>query len=807
MNLHEKAAEIVSQLTLSEKAALCSGKNFWYLKGIDRFDLPSIMVTDGPHGLRKQLTSADNLGINESVPAVCFPTAAATASSFDRDLAREIGKTIAEECRQEEVAVILGPGMNIKRSPLCGRNFEYFSEDPIVSGEIGAALIEGVQSENVGVSMKHYAVNNQEKRRMTSESVLDERTFREIYLKGFEIAVKKSKPWTVMCSYNRLFGEFASQSKFLLTDILRKEWGFEGLVVTDWGAVVDRVKGIQAGLDLEMPFVSPINEQRVAAAVENGALDPALLDESAVHVVELILRSKERQPYKYDAEKHHAVARNAAAQSAILLKNDVDILPITKNATAAIIGAFAKTPRYQGTGSSKINPIKLDNPLEELTALGLNTEYAAGYPLETDEIDPSLIQEACKVAEGKDVVLLFTGLPDRYESESFDRKNMSMPDNHVKLIEAVSQVNPHVVVILQGGSPMELPWADKVQAILMMYLGGEACGGASADLLLGVVNPSGRLAESWPIFLSDNPTYEYFPGYPLTVEYREGPFVGYRYYDTARKPVRYPFGFGLSYTSFEYSDLKVSSKKLFENESLTIACKIRNTGKRTGKEVVQLYVAKKSSPIIRAEQELKGFTKVSLDSGESTMVEFTLSASDLAYYNLAQASWQVESGEYEIRVSASSRDHRLLETIVVTGSANLQLPDMHTVAPAYYDLSSGINVPDVQFEALLGRPIPARDRQKNWPHTINSTFTDIKDKWLGRLILSIMSKQIDKMAGDSPDMKLMIENMLMDMPLRLLAMQGGDKGGFNLVQIEGLVDMLNGKTFKGLSKLLNKSSK
>lgn len=805
MNLHEKAFNLVNQMTLSEKASLCSGKNFWYLKGIEHLGLPEIMVTDGPHGLRKQIAAADNLGLNESVPAVCFPTAAAAACSFDRDLIREVGKTIAEECRQENVAVLLGPGMNIKRSPLCGRNFEYFSEDPILTGEMGAAFIAGVQSENVGVSMKHFAVNNQEKRRMTSESVLDERTFREIYLKGFEIAVKKSHPWTVMCSYNRLFGEYASQSKYLLTNILREEWGFDGLVMTDWGAIVDRVKGLQAGLDLEMPNVGPINDARVVEAVENGSVDIALLDKTAVRVVELILRSVERKAHTYKPEMHRLMARKAAAQSAVLLKNENAILPGNLTDNAAVIGAFAKTPRYQGTGSSKIVPLKLDNALDELKAKGLDADYAAGYPLETDEIDQSLIDEACRVAQGKDIVYLFAGLPDRYESESFDRKDMSMPENHNKLIEAVSQVNSHVVVILLGGSPMELPWADKVQGILMMYLGGEACGGACADLLLGDVNPSGKLAESWPLVVSDNPSYQYFPGYPLTVEYRESLFVGYRYYDAAKKPVRYPFGFGLSYTKFENEDLKLSATSIDENGSVTVSCKIKNIGNRPGKEIVQLYVAMKSSTILRAEQELKDFVKVELAPGESKEIHFTLQARDLAFYNVTQSSWQVESGEYEIRVSSSSREHRLTQTIFIKGTDPNNLPDYQNLAPSYFDLSNGIDISDKEFQAILGRPIPVRERQKGSPHTVCSTFSDISDKWLGRLILNIMSKQVHKMYKDSPDMILMLNNMLMDMPLRLLTMQGNENGGFNLIQIEGLVDLLNGHTVSGLKKFAKKS--
>ncbi len=803
MSDHEKAKALVSQMSTVEKASLCSGKNFWYLKGNERLGLPEIMVTDGPHGLRKQEAIADHLGLNKSVPAVCFPTAAATACSFDRELLKEVGKAMGEECRQEDVAVILGPGTNIKRSPLCGRNFEYFSEDPMLAGEMASALIDGIQSQNVGVSLKHYAANNQEKGRMTAESVVDERTFREIYLPAFERAVKQSSPWTVMCSYNRLFGEFASQYKRLLTGILREEWGYKGLVVSDWGATVERVKALAAGMDLEMPFIGAINDKRIVEAIENGTLPMDVLDTAATRVTELILKSQKRKAFKYSADKHHVLARSAAAQSAVLLKNEKNILPGNVKQKAAVIGAFAKTPRYQGTGSSKIQPIKVDGAFDEVQKLGLNFDYADGYRMDSDLADVALIEEACQVSTGKDIVYIFAGLPDSYESESFDRDKMSMPDGHNQLIEAVCKVNKHVVVVLHGGAPIEIPWADKVQGIVMMYLGGEACGGAAADLLLGKVNPGGKLAESWPFFLADNPSHDFFPGFPKSVEYREALFVGYRYYDKAKKAVRFPFGHGLSYTSFDYKNLKISAKKIKDTDNLTVTCQVKNTGKVAGSEVVQLYVACKNSKIIRAEQELKGFEKVSLEPGESKEVSFTLSKRDFAYYNTANSIWHVESGDYEIRVGASSRDIQLTGAVNVQSTVDAPLPDLHSELPCYYDLSNGIRVSDVEFTGLIGRPLPARDRAKGSPHTVCSTFADIQDKWLGRKLLEIMRKNIDKMGEENADIKLMAEKMIMDMPLRALCLMAADSG-LTLEKIEGIVALLNGQVIKGLRSFTKK---
>lgn len=801
MDFRKKAKELVQQMTLEEKASLCSGKNFWYLKNIDRLGIPEIMVTDGPHGLRKQITSAQDIGLNASVPSTCFPTASATACSFDRLLLFDIGKAIAEECRQEDVAVLLGPGINIKRSPLCGRNFEYFSEDPLVSGELAASFINGVQSQSVGVSLKHFAVNNQETRRMTGESVLDERTFREIYLKGFEIAVKKARPWTVMCSYNRLFGEFASQNERLLTGILRKEWGFEGVVISDWGAVVDRVAALKAGLDIEMPHVDNAHDEEIIEAVNTGKLSLEKVDLAAENVVHLILKSTERRFIHYEQANHHALARSAAAQSAVLLKNGGGLLPGKPGARTAVIGAFARNPRYQGTGSSKILPYMVDDVIDELAALGVKAEYAEGYPMETDEVDEQLIRAACEVAKDKEIVYLFAGLPDRYESEGFDRDSMRMPENHNRLIEAVSEVNPNVVVILMGGAPMETPWIDKVKAVLLMYLGGQAVGGACADILTGKVNPGGKLAESWPLKLEDNPSYNYFPGYPLTVEYREGIFVGYRYYDTAQKPVRFPFGFGLSYTSFEYSDLKLNKRDLAESEELIASCTLKNTGQVEGSEVVQLYVSLASSSIFRAAQELRGFQKVNLKPGEEIQVDFILPVRDLAFFNTTASDWQVEDGTYEVRIGASSLDIRLRDHVKVSSSRKNEIPEMRAKTPSYFDLSHGLNVSDTEFEALIGRQLPPRERAKGAPHSISSTFSDIQDKWVGRQVIKYVHKRLKEMSADNADLKIMAEKMLMESPVRMISTMDGS---MTTSQLNGLVDLLNGHVFKGLIKFLKK---
>ena len=810
--------ELVAQMTLEEKASLCSGLNFWYMKSIERLGLPSLMVTDGPHGLRKQAGVGDHLGINESVPATCFPTACATSSSFDRELLGEMGRALGEECLQEDVAVLLGPGMNIKRSPLCGRNFEYISEDPYVTGVLTAALVNGIQSKGIGTSPKHFAANNQERCRMTGSSVVDERAFREIYLAGFEAMVKNSQPWTVMCSYNRINGVFASENKYLLTDILRDEWGFEGAVMTDWGAANDRVEGIQAGLDLEMPSSHGVNDAKIVKAVQDGTLDVALLDRTAERMVDLITKAAAaRKPgFTYDAAAHHALARRAAAESAVLLKNDDNILPLAAGKKAAVVGAFAKTPRYQGAGSSLIRPSKMDNAHDILLEAGIDLEYAEGYSMkESAALDQALIDEACRVAAGKDVVLLFAGLPPEYESEGFDRTTLSMPESHNALIEAVAAVNPNVVVVLQCGAPVVMPWLANVKAVLLAYLGGQAGGGGCADVLTGKVNPGAKLAETFPLAAEDVACANYFPGTPKTVEYRESIFVGYRYYDAVEKPVLFPFGFGLSYTTFEYSGLKVSAKSFKPGDEVSVSVTVKNTGKVAGAEIVQLYVGRNGSDIYRAPKEMKGFDKVFLQPGESKTVTMALDTRSFAYYNVPAADWAVEGGVYQLLVGAASRDIRLQADIEVTGDGKeALLASQKQEAPIYFNLPQGtLEVPDADFIAVFGHPLPPAHRLPGEEYTINSTLGEIKDTSIGKNLYRQVIQQVSKsgmLSGDEDDapgesaemMSRMVEAMINDMPLRALLMLGG--GSVSENQLLGMVDMMNGHFFKGVGKLLKK---
>lgn len=792
MTNQQKARELVKQMTLEEKASLLAGADFWHLKSIERLGLGSIMVADGPHGLRKQRNALDSVGATGSEAATCFPPACASACSFNRGLLADIGRAIGEECRYEEVAVDLGPGMNIKRSPLCGRNFEYFSEDPYLAGELAAAYIEGLQSQNVGASLKHFAINNQETRRMTVDAIVDERAMREIYLAGFERAVKQARPWTVMCSYNRLYGTHASESKLLLTDILREEWGYEGLVVSDWGAVNDRVTGVRAGLDLEMPGTSRENDRILAAAVRDGALSEDELDACALRVAELIQKAQRRKPLADHREAHHALARRGARESAVLLKNDGNLLPGHSGQSAAVIGAFAKEPRYQGSGSSKINPYRLDNAFEELTALGLQFEYAPGYPLHNSAPDEALIDEACRIAKDKDIVYLFAGLPDEYESEGFDRVSLAMPAAHTELIRRVAAVNPNLVVILSCGSVVEMDWADEVPAILLGYLSGQAGAGAIADLLLGRYSPSGKLAESWPFQLEDTPAYAYFPGGSASVQHRESIYVGYRYYDTAKQLVRYPFGYGLSYTSFACENLKI--------DGMQVSLDVVNTGGRDGAEIVQLYVAPPASAIYKAAQELKSFEKVTLRAGERQRLSFSLSERDFAFYDVNASAWRVEPGDYEIRLSASSRDIRLMGLIHVEANCafDTPVPDYRGDAPCYYELSNGIDVPDEAFLAVYGAPLPPLDRVPGTPHTPNSTFTDIQDRAFGRFLARIGQRITAKMFSGE-EAVLDVEPLLGNLPLRALLMLDGKHVTHGMV--EGIAMMINGRFFRGLGRM------
>ncbi|WP_394185852.1 glycoside hydrolase family 3 C-terminal domain-containing protein [Metabacillus halosaccharovorans] len=669
---------LISQMTLEEKAGLCSGKDFWNLKGIERLGIPSIMVTDGPHGLRKQKMGADHLGLFDSVPATCFPSAAGMASSWDRHLIQKVGVALGEECQAEDVAVLLGPGANIKRSPLCGRNFEYFSEDPYLSSEMAANHIKGVQSQGVGTSLKHFAANNQEHRRMSTDAIVDERTFREIYLASFEGAVKQSQPWTVMCSYNKVNGEFASENNYLLNDILKEEWGFEGFVVSDWGAVNERDVALANGLELEMPASKGIGENKVIEAVQNGTLSVEKLDAAVERILRIIFKAIEekKENATYDQEAHHQLARETARESMVLLKNENNILPLKKEGSFAVIGEFAEAPRYQGGGSSHIIPTKLENIVEEIEKSAgseANVTYAQGYYRDLDTIDEALIEEAKKVASQADTVILFAGLPDRYESEGYDRVHLHIPENQKRLIETVAEVNPNIVVVLSNGAPIEMPWLDKIKGLLEGYLGGQALGGAIADILFGDANPSGKLAETFPKQLSDNPSYLFFPGEGDKVEYREGIFVGYRYYDTKNVEPLFPFGYGLSYTSFEYSNLRVSANKINDTEILSVTVDVKNTGAITGKEVVQLYVKDVESSVSRPQKELKGFEKVELQPGEVKEITFTLDKRSFAYYHTEIKDWHVESGEFELLVGKSSKEVVLTEKVTVESTTDIPL--------------------------------------------------------------------------------------------------------------------------------------
>lgn len=655
---------LVKKMTLEEKAGMCSGKDFWNTKEVKRLDIPSVMVSDGPHGLRKQAGEGDHLGLNESIDAVCFPAACATACSFDRSLLYDMGVTLGKECQAENVSVLLGPAVNIKRSPLCGRNFEYVSEDPYLAGELSASYINGVQSQNVGTSIKHFAVNNQEHERMTGSSEVDERTLREIYLAGFETAVKKAKPWTVMCSYNKINGVFASENRRLLHDILKEEWGFEGFVVSDWGAVNDRVKGIAAGLELEMPGSNGVNDREIVRAVKEGRLDEAVLDEAVERILKVIYQYVEdRHEEVYDRDADHKKAVEIAKKCIVLLKNE-EVLPLKQEEKIAFIGGFAEAPRYQGGGSSHINSHEVTSAMQ---SVGKYTEvtYAEGFTTVGDVEDAVLQTEAVHAAEQADCAVIFAGLPDVFESEGYDRTHMRLPDCQNHLIEKVCAVQKRVVVVLHNGSPVEMPWIHQVKGVVEAYLGGEGIGEAVVDVLFGESNPCGKLAETFPVRLEDNPSYLNFPGTGKKVEYKEGVFVGYRYYDTKNMEVLFPFGHGLSYTEFSYSNLKLDKKEMKDTDILHVSVDVTNTGSCKGKEIVQLYVKDKTKASIRPEKELKNFAAVELEPGETKTVEMQLGKRSFAWYDVEQQDWYAATGEYVVAVGKSSREIVLEEPVQV----------------------------------------------------------------------------------------------------------------------------------------------
>ncbi|HMQ38330.1 MAG TPA: glycoside hydrolase family 3 C-terminal domain-containing protein [Micropruina sp.] len=664
-----------AELTLEEKASLTSGADFWTTKAVERAGVPAMMLTDGPHGLRKQAGASDHLGLNESVPATCFPPAVALGSSWDAELAERVGEALGVESVIEDVAVILGPGINIKRSPLCGRNFEYFSEDPIVSGVMGAGLVRGIQSKGAGSSLKHFAANNQETDRLRSSSDVDPRPLREIYLRGFERVVKDAQPWTVMCSYNRLNGVYTSEDPWLLTTLLRDEWGFEGLVVSDWGAINDRVVGLPAGLDLEMPSSRGRTDAELVAAVRDGSLDEEYLDIAAGRILDLIRKVRARAAIAgpLDAAAHHTLAREAAGRSIVLLRNEGGLLPLSPARQVAVIGAFAANPRFQGAGSSQINPTRLDSALDGIRAVaGDSVSYSAGFPLgSADTADPvALRDEAVAAASAAEVAVLFLGVPAEEESEGFDRTHIDLPAAQLELVDAILAVNPNVVVVLSNGGVVALPFADRVPAILEGWLLGQAGGSATADVLYGAVNPSGKLTETIPLRLEDNPSYGNFPGELGHVRYGEGILVGYRWYDAKKLEVAFPFGHGLSYTTFGYGDATAS---LTASGDVIVTVPVTNTGSVAGREVVQVYTSLADSVVQRAPRELKGFAVVALEPDETTTVEVTLRRSELAYWDVRVDGWVVEGGEYVVEVGASSRDLRSRTSVLIEGES-VELP-------------------------------------------------------------------------------------------------------------------------------------
>jgi len=665
----EKIRELVSQMTLEEKAGLCSGSDFWHTKAVERLGIPAVMVSDGPHGLRKQDEAGDHLGINDSIKAVCFPAGCALASSFDRDLAEKMGETIGQECQAEDVSTILGPAVNIKRSPLCGRNFEYYSEDPYAASEMSAAFIRGVQSRNVGTSVKHFLANNQEKRRMTNSSDVDERTLREIYMAPFEGAVKNGKPWTVMNSYNRINGTFVGESKEYLTELLREEWGFDGYVMSDWGAVNDRVEALKAGMDLEMPSSNGVNDALIVKAVQEGALDEAAVDQACERILNIVFRYMENRDENavFDREKDHGTAASVEEECIVLLKNECGesgkpVLPLDRDRKIAFIGKYAQAPRYQGGGSSHINSWKVESALEAVKDFA-DVAYAKGFDDAEDKADETLEAEAVQAAKDADAAVIFAGLPDSFESEGYDRKHLNLPDCQNRLIEKICDVQKNVVVVLHNGSPVVMPWKDRVSAIVEAYLGGQAVGKAEVKVLFGEVNPSGRLSETFPNRLEDTPCYLTYGKGKDHAEYREGVFVGYRYYTTRDMDVQYPFGYGLSYTTFGYSGLTVDKTGLTDAETLTVSVDVENTGDRAGKEVVQLYVAPVNSEVPRPVRELKGFEKVSLEPGEKKTVTFTLDDRAFAVWNADLHCWDVPDGAYRIQICRNAREV-ILETEV-----------------------------------------------------------------------------------------------------------------------------------------------
>lgn len=786
-----KHQDIIDKMTLEEKAAFLSGKGEWDTRDIPRLDIPSVFCSDGPHGIRKQAGAGDHLGLNESLPATCFPTAATIANSWDVELGKEIGAALGEEASVLDVQVLLGPGLNIKRSPLCGRNFEYFSEDPYLSGKMAASYIQGIQSKGIYACPKHFAVNSQELRRMAMNAVLDERTLREIYLTGFEIAIKEGGAKAIMSSYNQVNGIYANENQHLLQDILRKEWGFDGIVITDWGGSNDHVAGVKAGSNLEMPAPGLDSARQIVAAVADGRLKMEELDRCVDDLLDAVITVSEYRKIKkdnFDKTAHHNLARRAAAESAVLLKNTDNILPLEDGCKVAVIGDFAVEPRYQGAGSSMVKPTSIETFEKaimdyDLQVVGISRGYKR-----TGEADEVLKKEALDFAAGADVVLYCFGLDELSESEGLDRTHMRIPQNQIELLQSIMQVNENIVGIMSAGASVEMPWHTSCKAILHSYLSGQAGAGAMLDILTGKINPSGRLAESYPIRYEDTPALRHFPSTERNAEYRESIYVGYRYYDTSKVRVQYPFGFGLSYTEFTYSDMKM------DNHGVTL--RVTNSGEMDGAEVVQLYVGLPNAIVFRPEKELKGFAKVFLKAGESRRVHIPFDDKTFRYWNTKTNRWEVEMGTYHIMAGASASDIRLEANLEMEGTTS-EYPYNPALLPYYY---TGIvqQVSDHEFETLLGYPAP----EGKWTGKLTSNDAICQmyyaksrlAKFIYNRLTSIKKKSEEK---GKPDLNILF---IYNMPFRALAKMTA--GAVSMDMVDGFVEVVNGHFFRGMKKVV-----
>ena len=822
----DKIEDLISKLTLEEKAALCSGKDVWNTKSIHRLQIPSIAMADGPHGVRKQLLMSDNIGLFDSIPSTCFPTASAMASTWNRNLIREVGIALAQECRHGSISMLLGPGINIKRSPLCGRNFEYFSEDPYLSAELGISMVNGIQSRGVSACLKHFAVNNQEKYRMTIDAIVDERALNEIYLYAFKQIISEANPWAVMISYNKLNGEYISESTQLAKKILRQEWGYEGVVVTDWGATNDRVLALKAGVDLEMPSSGKIHDPLIIEAIKTNFLPVEILNDSIRRNLTLLFRTKDNQiaNFRYSSKKHHLLAKKVASESIVLLKNEstnlafsprLDIpskeskqnllLPLKPGISVALIGQFAKHPRYQGAGSSHVNPTQLEN-LYHIAKSDLKDKltYSKGYSRNPSDNDLHLLIEAKDFASKADVVILMVGLTEAYESEGFDRIHMKLPIEHETLIQEILSIHSNVIVVLSNGAPVEMPWADKVPCIVESYLSGQAGASALWDVLTGKVNPSGKIAESFPLSLEQTSSYPYYPMGPESVEYRESIFVGYRFYEKFNQGVLFPFGHGLSYTSFVYSDMSVENP-FFDYDIKSeyhVSLTIENSGKYSGMEVIQLYISDVTGRIICPAKELKGFEKVFLKPKEKAKVWFYLNKSDFSYYSTSTHNFEAVDGNHKIIIGSSSRDIRL-ESIINLRSH--QLPNslqsdqdlvLNNLETNYYNrLFENHQTTRSEFYQFLDKPMPL-DLFGPYVCHLNTTIGACQNHWYFRLIYRVIMHKIKKLTKGNVLQQEAMKSVLLEMPLRGLALMSN--GNFTYKHLDALVLWLNRKRIEAL---------